>query len=61
MNFVQLLQVIGMTALVTTALALLVLHLRNALRGWLRRRLPPRYLKPLGVRRRVVRQEPRND
>jgi len=61
MNFVQLLQVIAITALVTFALALLVLRLRVALRGWLRRRLAPRYLKPLGVRHRAVRQEPRND
>ncbi|MFJ7004872.1 cellulose biosynthesis protein BcsF [Pseudomonas putida] len=61
MNFVQLLQVIAITALVTFALALLVHRLRVALRGWLRRRLPPRYLKPLGVRHRAARQEPRND
>ncbi|MEX5503361.1 cellulose biosynthesis protein BcsF [Pseudomonas putida] len=61
MNFVQLLQVIAITALVTFALALLVQRLRVALRGWLRRRLPPRYLKPLGVRHRAARQEPRND
>ncbi|WP_027596469.1 cellulose biosynthesis protein BcsF [Pseudomonas sp. LAIL14HWK12:I7] len=61
MNFVQLLQVVGITALVTVGLALLVLRLRAALRGWLRRRLSPRYLKPLGVRRRAIRQEPRND
>ena len=61
MNFGQLLQVIAITALVTFALALLVHRLRVACRGWLRRRLPPRYLKPLGVRHRAVRQEPRND
>ncbi|MCX2685133.1 cellulose biosynthesis protein BcsF [Pseudomonas sp. DCB_AW] len=61
MNFVQLLQVVGITALVTVGLALLVVRLRAALRGWLRRRLSPRYLKPLGVRRRAVRQETRND
>jgi cellulose biosynthesis operon protein BcsF/YhjT len=61
MNFVQLLQVVGITALVTVGLALLVVRLRAALRGWLRRRLSPRYLKPLGVRRRAVGQEPRND
>ncbi|MGE8382509.1 MAG: cellulose biosynthesis protein BcsF [Pseudomonas putida] len=61
MNFVQLLQVIAITALVTFALALLVQRLRVALRGSLRRRLPPRYLKPLGVRHRAARQEPRND
>ncbi|KIY40557.1 BcsF-like protein [Pseudomonas sp. 10-1B] len=61
MNFVQLLQVIAITALVTLGLALLVLRLRAAMRAWLRRRLSPRYLKPLGVRRRAARQEPRND
>lgn len=61
MNFVQLLQVVGVTALVTLALALLLLRLRATLRGWLRRRLPPRYLKPLGIRHRAARQEPRND
>ena len=61
MNFGQLLQVIAITALVTFALALLVHRLRVALRRWLRRRLPPRYLKPLGVRHRAARQEPRND
>ncbi|MCY1423983.1 celllulose biosynthesis operon protein BcsF/YhjT [compost metagenome] len=61
MNFVQLLQVIGITALVTLGLALLVLRLRGALRGWLRRRLSPRHLKPLGVRHRAARQESRND
>lgn len=61
MNFVQLLQVIGITALVTLALALLLLRLSATLRGWLRRRLPPRYLKPRGVRHRAARQEPRND
>ncbi|WP_336333696.1 cellulose biosynthesis protein BcsF [Pseudomonas putida] len=61
MNFVQLLQVIVITALVTLGLALLVLRLCVAMRAWLRRRLSPRYLKPLGVRRRAVRQDPRND
>ena len=59
MNYVQLLQVIGITALVT--LGLLVLRLHAVLRGWLRRRLAPRFLKPLGVRHRAARQEPRND
>ncbi|HDS1695329.1 MULTISPECIES: cellulose biosynthesis protein BcsF [Pseudomonas] len=61
MNFVQLLQVVGITALVTLGLALLLVRLSSALRGGLRRRLPPRYLKPLGVRRRAARQEPQND
>lgn len=60
MNFVQLLQVVGITALVTLGLALLLVRLCSALRGVLRRRLP-RYLKPLGVRRRAARQEPQND
>jgi len=61
MNFAQLLQVISITALVTLGLALLVMRLGGALRGWLRRRLPPRYLKPLGVRHRAARQEPQNN
>lgn len=61
MNFVQMLQVVGITALVTLGLALLLVHLCSALRDGLRRRLPPRYLKPLGVRRRAARQEPQND
>ncbi|WGV20836.1 MULTISPECIES: cellulose biosynthesis protein BcsF [unclassified Pseudomonas] len=61
MNFVQLLQVIGITALVTLALALLLSRLRATLRDKLRRRLPPRYLKPRGVRHRAARQDPRND
>jgi len=60
-NFAQLLQVSGISALVTLALALLVLRLQRAVRRWLRRRLSPRYLKPLGVRHRAARQEPRND
>ena len=45
----------------TLGLALLLVRLCSALRGVLRRRLPPRYLKPLGVRRRAARQEPQND
>ena len=61
MNFVQLLQVVGITALVTLGLALLLVRLCSALRGVLRRRLPPRYLKPLGVRHRAACQEPQND
>jgi len=61
MNFAQLLQVIGLTALVTLGLALLVMRLGGASRAWLRRRLPPRYLKPLGVRHRAARQEPQNN
>ncbi|ABY99093.1 TPA: cellulose biosynthesis protein BcsF [Pseudomonas putida] len=61
MNFVQLLQVVGITALVTLGLALLMVRLCAALRTWLRRRLSPRYLKPLGVRHRAVRQDPQND
>ncbi|AVH39169.1 cellulose biosynthesis protein BcsF [Pseudomonas monteilii] len=61
MNFAQLLQVAGITALVTLGLVLLLLRLWTALRGGLRRRLPPRYLKPLGVRHRAACQEPQND
>ncbi|MFJ4353730.1 cellulose biosynthesis protein BcsF [Pseudomonas sp. NPDC089428] len=58
MNFVQMLQVIGISALVTLILVLFVVRVRAIVQGWLNRVLRPRYLKPVGVRRRVVRQGP---
>ncbi|WP_282361562.1 cellulose biosynthesis protein BcsF [Pseudomonas sp. PS01300] len=61
MNIAQLLQVIGITALATLMLALCVLRLRALAQGWLSQRLRPRYLKPAGIRRRDVRQEPNHD
>ncbi|MBA6114503.1 cellulose biosynthesis protein BcsF [Pseudomonas sp. NC26] len=61
MNFEQLLQVIGISALVTLMLVLFVIRARAVVLGWLSRRLRPRYLKPVGVRRRVVRQSPDHD
>ncbi|AXM97200.1 cellulose biosynthesis protein BcsF [Pseudomonas plecoglossicida] len=61
MNFAQLLQVVGVSALVTFILVMLVLRVRAMVQDWLSRHLRPRYLKPVGVRRRVVRQEPDHD
>ncbi|MFJ4398320.1 MULTISPECIES: cellulose biosynthesis protein BcsF [unclassified Pseudomonas] len=61
MNFAQLLQVIGISALVTLILVMFVLRVRAMVQGWLNRHLRPRYLKPVGVRRRVVRQDPDHD
>lgn len=57
MNFVQLLQVVGLSALVTLILVLFVVSVRGTVQRWLNRLLRPRYLKPVGVRRRVVRQD----
>ncbi|TXI29880.1 MAG: cellulose biosynthesis protein BcsF [Aquipseudomonas alcaligenes] len=52
MNIAQLMQVVLFSALVTLALVLLGVRLRALVRERLLRRLPPRYLKPAGVRRR---------
>jgi cellulose biosynthesis operon protein BcsF/YhjT len=60
-NFVQLLQVIGISALVTLILVMFVVRVRAIVQGWLNRHLRPRYLKPVGVRRRVVPQDPDHD
>ncbi|WP_176509394.1 MULTISPECIES: cellulose biosynthesis protein BcsF [Pseudomonas] len=57
MNFVQLLQVAGLSVLATLILVLFVVSVRGTVQGWLNRFLRPRYLKPVGVRRRVVRQD----
>ncbi|MBV4544362.1 cellulose biosynthesis protein BcsF [Pseudomonas vlassakiae] len=57
MNFVQLLQVAGLSVLATLILVLFVVSVRGTVQGWLNRLLRPRYLKPVGVRRRVVRQD----
>ncbi|MPS97232.1 MAG: cellulose biosynthesis protein BcsF [Pseudomonas sp.] len=61
MNFAQLLQVIGLSALMTLLLVLFVMRIRTLALGWLRRHLRPRHLRPVGVRRRVVRQDPEHD
>ncbi|MFK3684896.1 cellulose biosynthesis protein BcsF [Pseudomonas sp. NPDC088890] len=61
MNFVQMLQVVGISALVTLILVGVVMHVRTLVQRWLSRHLRPRYLKPVGVRRRVVHQDPDHD
>ncbi|WP_449430349.1 cellulose biosynthesis protein BcsF [Pseudomonas putida] len=53
MNFIELLQAMGVTALVTLLLVLFVACMRDSARAWLQRRLRPRFLKPAGVRRRA--------
>ncbi|MHC6223304.1 cellulose biosynthesis protein BcsF [Pseudomonas sp. X10] len=53
MNIVQLLQVAAISALVTLILILLLIRVKAFAQHWLRRRLPPRYLKSVGVRRRL--------
>ena len=53
MNFVQLLQVIAATCLLTVAFMLVMRTLQQRVQRWLQRYLPPRYLKPRGVRRRA--------
>lgn len=61
MNFVQLLQIIGISALITLLLTWFVVRLRVAFTGWLGKQLRPRHLKPIGLRRRATRQEPDHD
>lgn len=58
MNFVQLLQIIALSAVITLLLTWFVVRLRALFSGWLGKRLRPRYLKPAGMRRRSARQEP---
>lgn len=58
MNFVQLLQVVGISAVITLILAWVVLRVRGVVQAWLGRHLRPRYLKPVGIRRRVVPSDP---
>jgi cellulose biosynthesis operon protein BcsF/YhjT len=53
MNFVQLLQVIAASCLLTIALMLVLRSTHQRLNRWLQSHLLPRYLKPRGVRRRL--------
>ena len=53
MNYAQLLQVIAASCLVTVAIMLVLRKLQQCVQRWLQRYLPPRYLKPRGVRRRA--------
>ncbi|WP_095098643.1 cellulose biosynthesis protein BcsF [Pseudomonas sp. Irchel 3A5] len=53
MNYAELLQVIAATCLMTVALMLVLGRFHLSLKLWFQRYLPPRYLKPHGVRRRV--------
>ena len=53
MNFAQLLQVIAATCLLTVAFMLVMRTLKQSVQRWLQRYLPPRYLKPRGIRRRA--------
>ena len=53
MNCVPLLQVIAAACLLTVAFMLVMRNLQQRVQRWLQRYLPPRYLKPRGVRRRA--------
>lgn len=53
MNFTELLQVIAVSCLLTVAFMLALHRFQQSLKLWFQRYLPPRYLKPRGVRRRV--------
>lgn len=57
MNFEQLLQVIGISALGTLILAFALLRLKAWVQSWLKHRLPPRHMKAAGVRRRGEKYE----
>ncbi|MDR0211626.1 MAG: cellulose biosynthesis protein BcsF [Pseudomonas putida] len=57
MNFEQLLQVIGISALGTLILVFALLRLKAWAQGWLKHRLPPRHMKAAGVRRRGEKHE----
>ena len=52
MNYAQLLQVMSVSVLLTVALLLLLRSVRQRLARWWQTCLPPRHLKPRGVRRR---------
>lgn len=62
MIYTQLLQVIAASCLLTLALTLFLSRTHQRVTQWFQRHLPPRYLKPYGVRRRasaaVVEREP---
>lgn len=53
MNYPQLLQVIAVSVVLTVALILLLRSVRQTLARWWQTHLPPRHLKPRGVRRRL--------
>ncbi|MDG6400108.1 cellulose biosynthesis protein BcsF [Pseudomonas quasicaspiana] len=53
MKYAELLQVIAASCLMTVALMLVLGRFHLSLKLWFQRYLPPRYLKPRGVRRRV--------
>lgn len=53
MIYTQLLQVIAVSCLFTLALVLVLSSGYRRLALWFQRYLPPRYLKPYGVRRRA--------
>lgn len=61
MNYPQLLQVIAVSVVLTVALILLLSSVRKTLAHWWQTHLPPRYLKPRGVRRRLPAAPARND
>ncbi|WP_455920825.1 cellulose biosynthesis protein BcsF [Pseudomonas putida] len=59
MSYSDLLQVIGLTSLLTLALVVTLMRCGRHLRATVQSLLPPRYLKPRGVRRRApVKSEP---
>ncbi len=53
MNFAELIQVIGLSALLTLALIVALTRFGRHLLAVVQALLPPRYLKSKGVRRRV--------
>ncbi|MBD8496619.1 cellulose biosynthesis protein BcsF [Pseudomonas syringae] len=53
MSYPQLLQVMAVSVLLTVALILLLRSVRHRLARWWQTCLPPRHLKPRGVRRRA--------
>lgn len=61
MNYPQLLQVIAVSVVLTVALILLLRSVGQRLIHWWQNHLPPRYLKPRGVRRRLPVAPARSD
>ncbi|MBC3956918.1 cellulose biosynthesis protein BcsF [Pseudomonas triticifolii] len=53
MTFIQLVQVMAASCLLTIASMLMLRRFRHHLTRWLEQQLPPRHLKFRGVRRRV--------
>ena len=58
MKYAELLQVIAASCLMTVALMLVLGRFHLNLKLWFQRYLPPRYLKPRGVRRRRLSAAP---